>query len=481
MDDEDVQYGGHQLSPNCRRVDLSRVTTRELVYHVAASIAGLRDDFPDRFEHLEQVVQGESNDWKEILEDIGKNLELLQQTLDDCQEGQEGVDGVKALLRIVEDHITDVQTEQDRLAREMLEYASATHSRVDGIKDTISETVDAQTKVLRAEIQALRRTIDQAPRFPQFKKLPVEIRFMIWDLALPRRMVCLKECFEDDQDEFINVQYSFASKLPPPSVAQVCQESRAVACQSGRLVAIRNMKLYPQGRLLPCSRAQWGWFDSSRDSLFLQPSLSHLHPLNSIKDLTSRAQHVTIDYGSSGDHLFNYFEALFSPNYFPVLKAIDIAGETYTQPQRSDAVLEARIFARDCDYPISIEKHNQSARNALLRKLKANHSSDDVDRLERFLEAKGNTDGLPRDIIHYDDEAWNDRQKHLHDRWFIAQYRWDVLGGEDGEGTGSKLVRINGQQKPGLTFDWLVMMHLRMPIIRRVALLRLDGDTWKVT
>ncbi|KAI0884787.1 uncharacterized protein GGS22DRAFT_164343 [Annulohypoxylon maeteangense] len=468
--DDDNDYGGHRLNPNCQRVDLSRITTRELVYHVASSIAGLRNDYPDRFEQLEQVVQGESNDWKEILEDIGKNLEFLQSTLDDCQEGQEGADGVKALLRIVEDHITDMQTDQDRLLHAIVEFASANQSRVESMNDSVS----AQMSALRAEVQALRRTISQTPRFPQFRRLPAEVRFMIWDLALPRRMVGLKESFGNDTEEFDNPRYEFISKLPPPSVAQVCRESRAIACQSGRLVSIRNSPVY----LPSCLRVQWTWFDSSRDSLFFRLSMSgySLHP---IRDLTSRAQHVTIDYETFDDDVYNFFESLFTPSSFPQLKTIDIVGETYTQPERSDPVLESRVFTRDCNHPISIEKHNQSVKKAFLRKLKTNHSSDDVDQLERFLEAKGNTDGLPHDNIHYDTQAWHDRLKQLHDRWLINQYEGGASGG-DVNGGRTTSVRVNEKEKVGPSYDWLVMMNLKIPTIRRVALLRLRGDGWNI-
>ncbi|KAI2473326.1 hypothetical protein F4781DRAFT_380015 [Annulohypoxylon bovei var. microspora] len=464
MDDENDQYGGYRSGPNCQRVDLSRVTTRELVYHVAASIAGLRDDFPDRFEQLEQVVQGESNDWKEILEDIGTNLESLQQALDDCYEGVEGEEGVKALLREVEDHITSVEVGQNRLADKFKREMDGASGRID--------VLNTQSKVLRAEIQALRRTINDRPQFPQFRRLPAEIRLMIWDLALPRRMVCVRG-YRYNDEQIIYAQYRFISKSLPPSVAHVCRESRGVACQSGRLVSIRNIKALPS-RSPPSypTKISWAWFDSSRDSLYLQPNTNRFFGLEAIADLTSRAQHVTLDYGpfrGYDTHIYRYMDHLFSPFYFPQLKAIDIAGDQLTQSERSDPVLETRLFGYGGDYPLSIAKDDQSTKTALVKRMKTNHSSDDVDRIEKFL-AGLHRSRFTLDKLHCDDQVWSDHIRQWHDRWSMTQYQWDALGGKD---ENKELATVNGKKKPGLTVKWLRMMEHRRPIIRRVIMLHL--------
>lgn len=478
MDNEGGFCGGNMGAPMCRghRFDMNRFTTRELVYHVLAGIRDLRDDFPDRFEHLEEVVQGESNDWKEILEDIGNNIEALQGAIEDCVEGTEGDDGLKALLHTVEEQITEGQ---DRI-REGLDSCVRTNEiNINKAKDAIVEALNSQTRVLRNEIRSLRRVMDyQARPFHQFRNLPIEIRLMIWDLALPRRMVCFKESFDVDPLQNLSVHYELVSQVLPPSVAQVCRESRAVACQYGKLSSTRNVKRQPGSIHTEKMPPSWAWFDPSRDSIFLKPQTRNLDGIEALREFTKRAWYVTIDYGRRGFHTSRFLNTLYSPNIFPVLKNIDFVGETYVQPYRSDPVLETRLFSREGTYPISVDKHDAFARDALIKKLVAgSQRSDDVNRLMMFLNAKENTDGLPHDKLHYDEQAWNDRQKYFYNKWYNVQYDWSVLGGVNNRemaGLGARMTR----PRPGLTCEWMMMMEPKRPTTRRVALLRLESDEW---
>ncbi|KAI1095113.1 hypothetical protein F5B19DRAFT_367177 [Rostrohypoxylon terebratum] len=480
MDNEDGDFGGNMGAPMCggHRFDMARFTTRELVYHVLAFIAGLRDDFPDRFEHLEEVVQEESNDWKVILEEIGDNIGSLQGAIEDCVEGMEGDDGVKALLHTVEEQITEGQ---DRISEGLGTCIRSNEMITKLAKDAVVDALNAHTKVLQKEIRSLRRAIHYQGRpFHQFRKLPTEIRLMIWDLAIPRRMVCFKESLHENPlnpREIVSVHYELVSPLPPPSVAQVCRESRAVACKHGKLSSIRNMEKPPWSTHPKSMSPKWAWFDASRDSIFLQPQTRDLEGIDALREFTKRAHYVTIDYGMRGNHTPRLLDSLYSPIAFPMLKSIDFVGETFVQPHRSDPVLEARVFSREGTYPIPIEKHDATARDALIRKLVAGgHCSSDVDSLIKFLNAKENTDGLPHDEIHYNDEAWNNRQKYLYNKWFNRQYEWDVLGGVGNEEMESQGIKMN-KLAPGLTCEWMLMMEPMRPTARRVALLRLETDT----
>ncbi|KAI1104422.1 hypothetical protein F4804DRAFT_307238 [Jackrogersella minutella] len=469
MDGGNVNFVG---APNCQRVDLSRITGRDLLLHVAASLASLRDDFPDMFQHLEDVVQGESNDWKEILEDIGKNLQTIESTIDDLQEGQEGDDGVKSLLRTFEEQVLDLQAGQDRLAGEIRLHGNITRSRIEVLRESLEDGLDTKTKALHAEVQVLRRCFAATPRFSQFRKLPAEVRLMIWDLALPRRILCLEET-DREYDERSFGSYKFASKSLPPAVAQVCRESRAVACQSGGLMSIRNARVYPETsskKPLWC-QPQWGWFDPNRDSLYLQPVTNHLRSLDAISDLTNCAKHITLDCGSTKAGFSEFFYCLFSPHHFPQLKGIDLVGAVYVQPERSDPVIETRVFKYGRDFPVCLDIDDEPAKSALMGRLETNHySSNDVKRLAKFL---AHAHRVPwSNLGRLGDQDWDEHLNYWGEEWLRFQFhRAPPTGKEEHD----QLVSVGGEEKVWVSSNWVSMMLPDLPVIRRVALLRLDS------
>ncbi|KAI0843780.1 hypothetical protein F5Y06DRAFT_255816 [Hypoxylon sp. FL0890] len=480
MDGESDRYINYRPAPNCQqlRIDLSRVTARDLLCHISDSISSLRNEFPDKFEHLEDVVQGESNDWKEILEDIGKSLESLQQYGDDIQQGQEGRDGIKAILTNLEEQIADLQAGQDRLANEVRSEGSNVRSQIELLRKTIDDGLRAQataymakTKVLSTEIQLLRRCMDMTPRFPQFMRLPPEIRFMIWDLALPRKIICLQEIDRDTEDHSFS-SYHFASTSLPPSVAQVCRDSRHVACHTGRLMPIRNANVYPPnltpGKMPSWCRTQWAWFDPRLDSLYLRPLTDHLRSIDAILELTRCAQQVTLDGGSTNARWSSLFHRLFSPYYFPRLKVVGLVGGLYIVPERSDPVLETRLFRYGRNYPFSIDIDDGPAKSALMKALKTNNSSNDVHELERFLDEVRRVPWS--NGSHHRGAEWERYKWYFYDEWLLVQYHWSPLGG----GGDARHV-IKREKRPGLSVDWFHRTIPNYPAIRRVALLRLDS------
>lgn len=93
--------------------------------------------------------------------------------------------------------------------------------------------------------------------FPQFTKLPPEIRRMIWDTTIPSRKFRPYDIREEKTD------YTKFSLLPPVA-AQVCRESRGVACVSGGLYL-----MYWAADSISTSYEYWTWFDGSHDVLEL--------------------------------------------------------------------------------------------------------------------------------------------------------------------------------------------------------------------
>ena len=100
--------------------------------------------------------------------------------------------------------------------------------------------------------------------FPQFRRLPIELRLRIWDMTIPqRKLFCY---FADDYhifDDNNQPGYLPVHKLSPPVVSQICKESRSVALRRGRLFWLfwRDENYLEHG--------YWSWFDGSHDVLEL--------------------------------------------------------------------------------------------------------------------------------------------------------------------------------------------------------------------
>jgi hypothetical protein len=94
--------------------------------------------------------------------------------------------------------------------------------------------------------------------FPLFSKLPIELRLMIWNEALPGpRLVDANFQFEDGEFPFGSDLVSCTTRTPPPAVLGVCHESRAEALKRYNLCF-----------------ATWGgrtttYFDLQVDTLFI--------------------------------------------------------------------------------------------------------------------------------------------------------------------------------------------------------------------
>lgn len=184
-----------------------------------------------------------------------------------------------------------------------------------------------ENAVLRQEIATVRRIGETVPRFTCFMKLPPEIRFHIWELALPRRFVRLRPSRDDDdsEDEGLDEQ----SKHPPPAGAQVCRESRAIAVRNAGFRAIQYQPirtLRAVGRLgstvpVPFMR-EWTWFDSARDTLLVSAWMIQAERPD-ILHLTRVARHVVVEDPEEG--LGPCIGLLFDPVVYPNLQSVAFA------------------------------------------------------------------------------------------------------------------------------------------------------------
>ncbi|KAK7755358.1 hypothetical protein SLS62_002584 [Diatrype stigma] len=206
------------------------------------------------------------------------------------------------------------------------------------VDELVVQTDDLSTKqrhlvkenaFLRKEITTMRRIANTVPRFTYFTKLPPEIRFRIWDLALPRRFVRVERRedwgeVDDGLDDFdSDALLDMESKHSPPAVSQVCQEARAIAVRNAGFRAVQHGAQTFAGMLErepPASyRREWTWFDSARDT-FIRPAwiISGQDP--DYQHLDSVVQHVFLEdfQGALG----SVIPDLFDPRVYPKLRSL---------------------------------------------------------------------------------------------------------------------------------------------------------------
>ncbi|ROV97933.1 hypothetical protein VSDG_04935 [Cytospora chrysosperma] len=112
---------------------------------------------------------------------------------------------------------------------------------------------------LRGQLRALGS--DGPVTFPQFQRLPKEIREMIWALSIPRRAYANRE----HRSNFGN------TALPAPAITQVCTESRAVALRHGLFFPVPQTWSSTASNYRIC----WSWFSPALDVLRLGPVIGN--------------------------------------------------------------------------------------------------------------------------------------------------------------------------------------------------------------
>ncbi|KAI6086594.1 hypothetical protein F4821DRAFT_126519 [Hypoxylon rubiginosum] len=262
---------------------------------------------------------------------------------------------------------------------------------------THSSTPD-EVESLRADIRELRQLFNFKHQFPQFRNLPPEIRVMIWGYATPPRFI---EVTSSNRLIPLRVRGKFNGLSVPPATAQVCRESRAVACRYGRLVPIIKPQFGSQsnseasnpdssdetsqsdseasefessdetsqsdfGNNEPQPKPNWCWFDPSRDSLFISQ-------FSDIPEFVAKyTEHITLSSPVLGS---------MSASFFPRVKHIDCVEWTYSLPESLDFILEARLFGCNLDNSLVIDVNDI---DALIQKVEKDYSSDHLDGLRRM-------------------------------------------------------------------------------------------------
>lgn len=122
--------------------------------------------------------------------------------------------------------------------------------------------------------------------FPQFTKLPPEIRRMIWDRSIPSRKFRPFDYLREEDT------YHAKFTLLPPVAAQVCRESRRVACVSGGMY-LMCWEIQPTSTVWE----YWTWFDGSHDVLELHLDCvptTNGNPLKGLEKILQKAKSVLV-------------------------------------------------------------------------------------------------------------------------------------------------------------------------------------------
>lgn len=133
-----------------------------------------------------------------------------------------------------------------------------------------------------------------ASGFPKSTRLPLEIRRMIWRLAVPSRLLGLQRAAKDKNAP---KDKNTPIILSVPAVARVCRESRQVLLSRDRITALSGNSVHLSGpsqlwRLGIGKSAQWTWFTPDTDVLLVnKENLSDWQ-----YPVAPTAKHIVIDY-----------------------------------------------------------------------------------------------------------------------------------------------------------------------------------------
>lgn len=260
---------------------------------------------------------------------------------------------------LLDTNIAGLENIVSRQAREVLE-------EIENMRCLVYEgvtTLRAGTSALGRDVRTLRRIVDsnisgQVPHaFPQFQRLPIEVRRMIWEWATPGKIL---EVRQYNHVEFTphNLTFEFVGNCSPPATAQICRESRDVACRRGKLVSLDDSPLTPGNGPEPvylgqdCPVASWGrkrwaWFDSYKDSLYLRTEEFLSQGIN-LQDV----RHVILPrQGCEGQ-----ISQLLTREICPHLTSIQLVCASVEWPMQTDSAFETAVWGDDYHIPIQTKK-----------------------------------------------------------------------------------------------------------------------------
>ncbi|KAI0868332.1 hypothetical protein GGS24DRAFT_482729 [Hypoxylon argillaceum] len=224
-------------------------------------------------------------------------------------------------------------------------------------------TLCAGTSVLQGHAHSLRRILDnvvthQTPyTFPQFRRLPFEVRCMIWDWATPGKILQVRGQALEPVHRSDAPLFQLGGNCSPPATAQVCRESRDIACRDGRLVSLGDFyHCTPDDTTgsSPSAQRRWVWFDSARDSLYIKSV-----PRRPDVELLNEVRHVTLDQVGYKRCL----SRLLDRGLCPRVESIDFICGSVEWPRRTELEFENNIWGKE-NYFIPIEMIDGSAAEA---------------------------------------------------------------------------------------------------------------------
>ncbi|TGJ79668.1 hypothetical protein E0Z10_g9097 [Xylaria hypoxylon] len=246
------------------------------------------------------------------------------------------------------------QEEQiDHLRRDVLDLTdglSVQNTNIHTLRDSIHDGFAAlrtSTTILQGDICALRRTLDDrlpnqiSNAFPQFRSLPAEIRCMVWEWATTGRIL---EIHELEREEPLNRgrfrEFEFIGNRYPPATAHVCRESRNVACRDGKLISLENHRFQVnngQSNISTTYKKQWAWFNSYKDTLYLNTRCSTFH--NGYVGLLKNVRHFILR-----PTIYEQLSELLEPGVCPHLTSIQLTFGLLEWPVRQDLEFEGSLW-----------------------------------------------------------------------------------------------------------------------------------------
>ncbi len=186
------------------------------------------------------------------------------------------------------------------------------------------------------------RSTDTEVCFKYFGKLPLELRLIIWDMALPSRIIDM--FVGESEPDNVSVLVSFKQ----PTIAKVCYESRELALRRGSMVFLKTSQ--PRDTM-----GSWTWFDSRHDTLRVNQSSVMEHIPRSVEN-------IIFDWSA----LLNHSSEDQNMNFaiFPKLKLFQFDVDWRLLPQkiwtawkyRIQSHQNARIILLDIDDKDEIQK-----------------------------------------------------------------------------------------------------------------------------
>ncbi|KAK2031736.1 hypothetical protein LX32DRAFT_257167 [Colletotrichum zoysiae] len=128
---------------------------------------------------------------------------------------------------------------------------------------SLLEKIAQSQRALEERLDAIERRLGHqgsAPSFPQFRRLPPELRHRIWSLVIPTRVLRLSRRAGKKHA---------TPPMSPPAIAGACREARAVATRSGGIVFLQYDAAAAAADPESPARTTRHWFDSCHDVLEL--------------------------------------------------------------------------------------------------------------------------------------------------------------------------------------------------------------------